>query len=267
VGDNGVAYIHAFRRGPEARGHLRWFADQLDDHPRPVADGGVVVSEDDWRQRKHPFAGEGGVLYVVEPNGNLVRHIHLGIRNGTREWAPPVTVAGGFNQFSKLFAGKGKVIYAVRANDGTLWMCRDRGASLSDWTHIGDGWGGFAHVFAGEDDVIYRVAEGGSGQLEWCRHTGVEDDEYRWEGPQIVSDSMAVPGGGTRSWLQFDRLFAPTPSPLVGGERGRIYVVTRDGELCRTRHIGWASGSRDIEPFVTVATGWNMYFQCIAARM
>jgi Tachylectin len=120
---------------------------------------------------------------------------------------------------------------------------------------VGKGWGQFAHVFAGEDGVVYAVQE--DGDLLWYRHVGQDDGSFSWDGPKKV---------GT-GWARFSTVFS-------GGD-GIIYAVEPPsgpavpigehakpgGELTWYRHVGRTEGTSSWEGPKTVGKGWSDFLR------
>ena len=203
----------------------------------------------------------GPVIYAVTPDrfrvdgrprgGDLLWYRHLGRRDGSEAWAAgPRTLTAGWNRV-QAFSGRGGVIYSID-NAGDLYWRRHIGAGdgANTWSApvaIGSGWD-FTHVFAAAGGSIYAVRKFGidpvtgeqvGGNLLMYEHLGWSDGTPRWNGdPQLV---------GT-GW-NFDHIFA--------GDDGRVYAITRTGELWRYIHTGRGVRSKQWEPAQQIGHGWK----------
>ena len=179
--------------------HLYWyqhtgFADGTD-HWRtagpidgPLKPGGTGVSTvftvEGWADMKHVFSGDGGVIYAVNQQNQLVWYRHLGCLDGTDRWQTSPDPKGHIGEgwdMKQVFAGEGGVIYAVNQQDHLLWY---RHLGFADGTdrwrtspdpkgYIGEGWGSkFVFHFRpslqaaqAAIDAAYRRHNGAYGRL------------------------------------------------------------------------------------------------------
>ena len=230
-----------------------------------------------WGQFAHVFAGEDGVVYAVQDDGDLMWYRHVGQDDGSFSWDGPKKVGTGWARFSTVFSGGDGIIYAVEPMSEQL-VPRDghaepaTGGELTWYRHVGwadgsfawegpktvgKGWGQFAHVFAGEDGVVYAVQD--DGDLMWYRHVGQDDGSFSWDGPKKV---------GT-GWARFSTVFSGGDGIIYAVEPMSEQLVPRDGhaepatggELTWYRHVGWADGSFAWEGPKTVGKGWSDFSQ------
>ena len=84
AGEDGVIY----GRFPDGR--LRWHRHlaHADGSKVWAQDRDVRQASDGWGRFTDIFAGSGGVLYGIEPNGDLRWHKHEGYLTGENSWAP-----------------------------------------------------------------------------------------------------------------------------------------------------------------------------------
>ena len=141
-----------------------------------------------WGEFQQIFAGGDGVVYGVQPNGELKWYRNTGYRTGggyndPGGWDPKggKTIGIGWGEFKQIFStGKG-IIYGVAASGELKWYRNTgylTGAGYNDaggWDAksgktIGIGWSELEHLTATANGVIYGVAA--NGDLKWYRNTG-----------------------------------------------------------------------------------------------
>lgn len=139
-----------------------------------------------WNGFKQVFAGGGGSIYGILPNGDLMWYRHDGYTTGgglndPGGWSANSRrkVGVGWNGFKQVFSGGQGVIYAITPDGSLKWYKHNAylsGAGLespSAWDprsgkEIGVGWNSFTDLFAGRGGVIYGVLPDGS--LRWYKH-------------------------------------------------------------------------------------------------
>ena len=229
------------------------------------------------------------IVYLIQPDGDLMWARHVGREDGTFRWEGPNKVGTEWAGFETVFAGGNGIIYAIEkiveasvhvtgghtpASGGRLLWYRHggRGDGTLRWEgpkKVGTGWAGFQSVFSGGNGIIYAIEKaveasvhitGGhipasGGRLLWYRHIGQADGTFRWEGPKVV---------GT-GWSAFTNVFS--------GGNGIIYAIepvveasvhvtggttpASGGRLLWYRHVGQADGTFRWEGPKTVGTGWS----------
>jgi hypothetical protein len=156
---------------------------------------------------KHVFAGDNGVIYAIQDNGDLLWYRHDGRADGSGAWA-----AGGTGQkvgnswnFRHVFSGGDGVIYAIkelgldpttgrRTGGDLLWYRHDGYADgRAAWAAqsgktVGKSWH-FKQVFSAGDGIIYAVQD--NGDLLWYRHDGRADGS-----PAFAAGSGTKVGSG-----------------------------------------------------------------------
>lgn len=155
-------------------------------------------------------------------------------------------------------------VYAVTENGDLLYYRDEARDGTSRWANggagqkIGDDWGHFLHVFAGDDGIIYTVAP--NGNLLYFR------DEARNGTPQWANGAIGQKIG--EGWNSFLRIFH-------GGD-GVIYAIASNGDLlfyrdeARNGTPGWSNGGagRKIhegwDKFLHVFSGGNGVIYAIA---
>jgi hypothetical protein len=149
AGEDGVIY------GRYPDGRLRWYRHlgHADGSRVWAQDRDVRQAADGWGRFTDIFAGSGGVLYGIEPNGDLRWHKHEGYLTGENSWAPEVPrVGNGWgNLKGVLSAGRG-IIYAIWPT-GELVRYNHFGHQTGENRHansvvIDTGWQDSRRVFA-----------------------------------------------------------------------------------------------------------------------
>jgi hypothetical protein len=124
-----------------------------------------------WNQFTHVIDGGGGILYAIEPNGDLLWYKDTA-RNGTWGWDPNSgnRIGVGWNVFSQVFSGGNGVLYAIEPNGDLLWykdLARNGtpGWDFNSGNRIGIGWNEFADVISNGNGIIY--GRNYNGNLQW----------------------------------------------------------------------------------------------------
>jgi hypothetical protein len=113
----------------------------------------VREASEGWGNFKIIFAGSGGVLYGILPNGDLMWHQHRDHQSGGSSWAASVPrVGNGWQDMKAVFSVGRGVIYGIRPTGELAWFRHDGHATGQFvWAvdrNIASGWGDFQHVFA-----------------------------------------------------------------------------------------------------------------------
>lgn len=261
---NGKSVIYAVEPG----GNLKWFQDA----GREIA--GVHWNQTNsigsgWEAPEHVFAGAGNIIYLIDLDGVFKKYVHLGASTGEKEW---VNGTGQIMPFSfgdsilRAWGGLNNAIYLADENDD-LFFLRDRGATLEAAdAPIGRGWATLPFVFAGMENVIYKVDE--EGRLIWQRHLGVAEGSDNWSSESVISTGLSLDGiSRPVKWTAFKRVFSPHPTthnPEKTG--GFIYMIAQNGLLYRTRHIGWKDGDPTLLQPQEVGSGWQTFVKVFAGR-
>jgi hypothetical protein len=136
-----------------------------------------------WSGYKHIFYGGDGIIYAIDPSGNLRFCQDVGL-NGTFDTPTCPVIGTGWGDYRQVFAsGAPGVIYAI-TQTGDLLYFRDTlrngtNASNGGWIGplpVGHGWQTMYHVFGGAinssvypNGVIYSVAS--NFDLQWRQDT------------------------------------------------------------------------------------------------
>lgn len=109
-----------------------------------------------WGGVRLAFSGGNGVVYAINPNGDLLWYRHTGFANGTFAWAnnaSPIKVGNGWGEAAVAFSGSNGIIYALKRDDNLYWYNHtgfQNGAvtwASSTGNRIGTGWGGMVRIF------------------------------------------------------------------------------------------------------------------------
>lgn len=149
-----------------------------------------------WNTFSGVFSTGEGVVYGVNPNGELVwyRHKNNLARDEEPQWESRV-VGQGWNGFKTIFSPGLGVIYAIKPNGDLVWYRHKAyltGAGLErvdSWEGpkpVGTKWDGFTHVTAGPAGFIYAI--NATGQLVFYRHLGWESGTTDWEAPVVLAE-------------------------------------------------------------------------------
>jgi len=217
--------------GVEPNGDLRWY--RYDGSGQFGPDGSVGWAQNSrnligngWGEFKFLCGGGDGVLFGVEPNGDL-------------RW------------------------YQYAAGDGIEDHAGSRGWSANSQNVIGNGWSGFINLVctpkAGRirhnpASTLYAVEPGGN--LRWYRYVG-DGTPDRSGNTGWAQKSGNVIGNG---WQNFKILTAAS-STLLGVEQNgdlRWYNYNGDGTSDPSGNTGWHSNSRNV-----IGRGWNRFSRIV----
>lgn len=187
-----------------------------------------------------------GTTNLFKTAGSLYWYQHDGRSDGKTQWTGKNLVGdGGWQQYTTVFAGGDKTLYAIRP-DGTLYWYRHDGQAdgTQQWTGknlVGlGGWQKYISVFSGGGNIIYAIDH--DGNLYWYRHDGHADGTQQWTGRNLV---------GRGGWQKFVSVFSG------GGDI--IYAIDHQGNLYWYRHDGQADGTERWTGKKRVGTGWLRY--------
>lgn len=177
-------------------------------------------------------AGGGGILVAGLPVEEYIPAVA----------ESPNRVGNGWD-FKHLSADSEGVIYAVGADDKLYWYRHKgygQGAGLETdgaWAErkeIGVGWGGFTHVFAAGEGVIYALDPQGS--LWWYKHDA-----------HLTGAGLATPGAWSPRSRVVVRHGLTDVKKIFSGGQGIIYVITQDDRLLWYRHNRYLDAVRTPE--------------------
>lgn len=181
-----------------------------------------------WQYFKFVFATNGGVIYAVQSNGDLIWYKHNGWETGAATWAnggSGVKIGSGWQHFTTVFASSNGVIYGIQPGGDLLWY-KHRGwqNGSSTWENngnsrrVGSSWQGFRSVFATNSGIIYGVQN--NGDLMWYWHNGWETGVGTWS-----NAGVGIRVGG--DWQKFKSVFATKTTPISGyyGDESVIYGI------------------------------------------
>jgi hypothetical protein len=124
-----------------------------------------------WNQFSHVIDGGNGVLYAIEPNGDLLWYKDTA-RNGTWGWDPNSghLIGTGWNVFSQVVSGGNGMLYAIEPNGDLLWYRDLAQNGTPDWAAgssnlIGTGWNVFIDVISNGNGILY--GRDNNGNLLW----------------------------------------------------------------------------------------------------
>jgi hypothetical protein len=157
----------------DTSGNLLWYKDTSRDGSGfsfNAPNEGAVIGTD-WNQFTHVIDGGGGILYAVEPNGNLLWYKDTA-RNGTWGWDPNSgnLIGTGWNVFSQVVSGGNGMLYAIEPNGDLLWYRDLAQNGTPDWAAgssnlIGTGWNEFIDVISNGNGILY--GRNYNGNLLW----------------------------------------------------------------------------------------------------
>lgn len=159
---------------------------------------GVKVASG-WQNFVHVFSSGNGVIYALEPNGDLRWYRHDGRLDGSNNWASnsQVVVGSGWDKYQRVFASGDGVIYAIDFSGNLIWYRHDgRLTGTVNWfnnlgTKVGTGWQNLRQVFSGGDGIIYVVRN--NGELAWYRHIGWLTGDFSWTAAKTIGSGWIVP--------------------------------------------------------------------------
>jgi hypothetical protein len=217
--------------GVEANGDLRWY--RYDGVGQSTPEGSIGwapnsrnVIGNGWHGFKFLCGGGDGILFGVEPNGDL-------------RW------------------------YQYEAGDGVEDPAGSRGWNANSRNVIGNGWAGFVNLVctpkAGRTahnpaSTLYGVEP--NGDLRWYRYVG-DGTADRSGGTGWAANSRNIIGNG---WQNFKILTAASGA-LFGVEQNgdlRWYMYQGDGTEDPSGNTGWHPNSRNI-----IGNGWNRFSRIV----
>jgi hypothetical protein len=201
----------------DSSGNFRWYKDLARDGSNNACAGGGaqwaggLVMGVGWQGYKHVFYGGNGIIYAIDPSGNLRFCQDVGLDGS---FNPPVcpVIGTGWGDFRQVFAsGAPGVIYAIR-QDGELDYYRDmvrNGTNLQPGVNgwigplpVGHGWQNMRSVFGGAinssvypNGVVYGI--GDDYNLRWWQDVRQDGSNgiggnAGWLGPSVVGISWNV---------------------------------------------------------------------------
>ena len=162
------------------------------DEPKVVGSG--------WHGFRAVFGGGDGVIYAIQPDGELLWYYHDGRNQGTFNWQGAKQVGTGWHGFSQVFAGDGGVIYgdqpATAFCSGTATSAAGTAARLAGPVR---GRHGLEQLHDGRRRAgRLLLRHPADGRLLWYRHYGHDQGYPIWAGRVQV-------GSG---WQGFDSIWA-----------------------------------------------------------
>ena len=135
-----------------------------------------------WASALRVVVADDGVLYLVQPNGDLYFYQHTGFDSGAATWSVPQKVGSGWDSFDAIEASSGGVLYARKPTGELLWY-KHLGyltgtASWANSVQIGSGWNVMGRFTASGSGVIYAIRQPGA--LDWYRHDGIDSGTETW---------------------------------------------------------------------------------------
>jgi GH25 family lysozyme M1 (1,4-beta-N-acetylmuramidase) len=195
--------------------------------------------------------GGQGVIYAIQPNGDLMWFRHLDPTNGSPSWAQAhgVKIGSGWSAFTKILAGDGGVLYAVQPNGDLMWFRHlDPTNGSPSWAQahgvkIGSSWSAFTKILAGDGGVLYAIQP--NGDLMWFRHLDPTNGSPSW----AQAHGVKIGSG----WSAFTKILA--------GDGGVLYAVQPNGDLMWFRHLDPTNGSPSWAQAhgVKIGSGWGAF--------
>ena len=192
----------------DSTGTFRWYQDLARNGTNDACAGGGNWAGGNamgtgWSGYKHIFYGGDGIIYAVDPSGNLRFCQDVGL-NGSFDTVTCPVIGTGWGDMRQVFStGAPGVIYAINPA-GDLLYFRDTlrngtNANTTGWIGplpVGNTWQTMYHVFGGAinsstypNGVIYAI--GSDGTLQWRQDTlqdgsaGIGGSKG-WAGPSTV---------------------------------------------------------------------------------
>jgi Neuraminidase-like domain/Tachylectin len=140
-----------------------------------------------WQNFKFIFSGGNGVIYAVQPTGELLFYKDIArdgsnAPDGSTGWHPNSgsQIGSGWQVFILLISGENGVIYGVLPTGELLWY-QYLGTGEFNWTNnngsqIGTGWNNFRFLLSGGNGIIYGVHP--TGEVRWYQYLG--NGEFNW---------------------------------------------------------------------------------------
>jgi hypothetical protein len=204
-GENGMLYA------VNAAGQLVWYQDLFRDGTRNScagqggwnnAGGGDMSPGFSWTGYQHIFYGGNGILYAIDPSGNLRFCRDSGSNHQVS--APCPIIGVGWSGLRDIFSsGAPGVIYAINQNGDLLYfrdLLRNGTNNVnSGWVGplpVGNGWQGAYKVYGGAinssiypQGVIYAIQP--NGDLNWYQDyyqdgSNTIGGNYGWNGPSVI---------------------------------------------------------------------------------
>lgn len=194
-------------------------------------------------------SGGNGVLYAIDPSGNLRWYKDVDYTGGPAAWDPASgsVIGSGWSGFSTVISGGGGVIYAVDSSGALHWY-RYLGSGSSQWApHSGSviaaGWNGASKIVSGGSGVIYTVSPAGT--LSWYRHQDALGGTSSWA-------DGGVPRQIGSGWSAFTKIESMGGGVLFARDAtGRLTWYLDNDPLGGS--ASWANGGGG----VAAGTGWN----------
>lgn len=178
-----------------------------------------------WAGFMHVFSGGDGILYAVQPNGDLMYYKDLDNNGGWAHGGVGQKIGSGFDQFQHVFSGGDGIIYAVR-HDGAVQFYKDLARDgTASWFNSGigvvvaTGWSNLRMIYSNGDGIIYVVTQ--SNDLLFLRDS-TRDGTRPQSGPDPMAMTAATPKIGS-GW--------GIASMGFGAGDGMIFMVRYDGDM------------------------------------
>jgi hypothetical protein len=140
-----------------------------------------------WQNFKFIFSGGNGVIYAVQPTGELLFYKDIArdgsnAPDGSTGWHPNSRsqIGSGWQNFILLISEENGVIYGVLPTGELLWY-QYLGTGEFNWhpnsrNQIGTGWQNFRFLLSGGNGIIYGVHP--TGEVRWYQYLG--NGEFNW---------------------------------------------------------------------------------------
>jgi hypothetical protein len=167
-----------------------------------------------WSTMTNVFSTGQGVIYAVDPAGDLIWYQH---KNNFDLTAAPQwqqrAVGRGWNGLKTIFSPGRGVIYVVHHDGRLMWYRHvaykegyglERADSWEGPKEVGSGWNSFLHLAAGPNGSIYAV--NAAGELLFYRHLGWQTGEAgvaAWELPVVIA----------QNWSNYRQIFTAVTQP------------------------------------------------------
>ena len=106
--------------------------------------GNHAVVGSGWNRYSNVIAGDWGIIYGIDPNGDLMWYKHHGYDAGILNWANGgvgVKVGTGWNMFTHVVSAGDGIIYGIKPNGDLMWYKHfgaDNGIAAA-WSNGGSG--------------------------------------------------------------------------------------------------------------------------------
>ncbi len=156
AGGNGIIYA------VNPNGTMLWYRHSgfRDGNVGPASWSGPRTVGTGWDSFTTIFSAGSGIIYGIQPNGDLLWYRHLGAADGSFAWDGPIRVGTGWQDFTNVFSPGEGIIYAVQPDGAFLYYRHITwNEALADCTwdgpaQIGTGWQGFAAVLTLAPDSV-----------------------------------------------------------------------------------------------------------------